>query len=124
MSEVMLKTHLICTKVSDEYEIKWCGKLVDARPLLKNGWPIFIIVGTDGRMELNTIDIKTIEHCAKSLSHPRGREAITSDCARIYLLEEDGNERLMGKVFHNHVKQYQQMYDKFEYIWLLVKITL
>ena len=116
MSEVMLKTHLIVSDVHEEYFIKWCGKLVDARPLLKNDLPIFILVGSDGRMELNTIDIKMIEHCAKSLSHPRGKEAITSDCTRIYLLEEDGNERLMGKVFHNHVKQYQQMFDKFEYI--------
>ena len=30
--------------------------------------------------------------------------------------EENGEETLMGKVFHNHVKQYQQMYDRFEYI--------
>lgn len=116
MQEVMLKTHLICSDVHEEYFVKWCGKLMDAQPLLKNDLPIFIVVGSDGRMELNTIDIKMIEKCAKSLSHPRGREAITSDCARIYLLEEDGSERLMGKVFHNHVKQYQQMFDKFEYI--------
>ena len=116
MSTVMLKTHLICTDVHEEYFVKWCGKLKDAKPLLKNGLPIFIVIGTDGRMELNTIDIKAIEQCAKNLSHPRGREAITSDCARIYLLEEDDNQRLMGKVFHTHVKQYQQMYDRFEYI--------
>ena len=116
MSEVMLKTHLICTKVNDEYFVKWCGKMKDARPLLKNDLPIFILVGANGRMELNTIDIKQIEQCAKNLSHPRGRESFTSDCARIYLLEEDETERLMGKVFHNHVKQYQQMFDKFEYI--------
>ena len=116
MSEVMLKTHLICTKISDEYFVKWCGKMVDARPAIKNDLPIFIIVGSDGRMELNSIDIQMIEKCAKSLCHPRGKEAITTDCARIYLLEENGNEKLMGKVFHNHVKQYQQMYDKFEVI--------
>ena len=116
MSEVMLKTHLICTKVSDEYFVKWCGKMKDARPLLKNGLPVFIIVANGGRMELNTIDIKAIEKCAKSLCRPRGRAAVTTDCARIYLLEEDENEVLMGKVFHNHVKQYQQMFDRFEYV--------
>ena len=116
MSTVSLKTHLICTGIKEEYYVKWCGRLIDARPQLKNGLPIFIIIGTDGRIELNTIDIPTIEKCAKHLCHPRGRAAITSDCARIYLLEEDGSERLMGKVFQNHIKQYQQMYDKFEYI--------
>jgi len=116
MQEVMLKTHLIVSDVHEEYFVKWCGKLVDVEPQLKNGMPIFVIVGSDGRIELNTIDIKTIERCAKSLSHPRGKEAITSDCTRIYILEENGAETLMGKVFHNHVKQYQQMFDKFEYI--------
>ena len=116
MSEVMLKTHLIVTDVHEEYLVKWCGKIVDVQPLLKNDLPVFVVVGSDGRIELNTIDIKSIERCAKSLSHPRGREAITSDCARIYIVEEDGTETLMGKVFHNHVKQYQQMYDRFEYI--------
>ena len=112
----MLKTHLICTGLTDEYFVKWCGKLVDVKPQIKNELPIFIVVGTDGRMELNTIDIKMIEQCAKSISHPRGRESITSDCARIYILEEDGTEKLMGKVFHNHVKQYQQMFDRFKYV--------
>ena len=112
----MLKTHLICTGLTDEYFVKWCGKLVDVKPALKNGLPIFIVVGGGGRMELNTIDIKTIEKCAKSLCKPRGREAITTDCARIYILEEDESETLMGKVFHNHVKQYQQMFDRFQYI--------
>ena len=116
MSEVMLKTHLICTDVHEEYSIKWCGKLLDVKPLIKNGLPIFIVVGSDGRMELNTLDVKMIEKCAKSLSHPRGRESITSDSVRIYIVEEDGTETLMGKVFHNHVRQYQQMFDRFEYI--------
>ena len=112
----MLKTHLICTEITDEYFVKWCGKFSDVKPVLKNNLPIFIIVAGGGRMELNTIDIKAIEKCAKNLCRPRGREAITTDCARIYILEEDESETLMGKVFHNHVKQYQQMFDRFEYI--------
>ena len=116
MGEIKLKTLLIVSDVHEEYFVKWCGKLIDAKPLIKNDLPVFVIVGSDGRMEINTIDIKMIERCAKSLSHPRGKQAITSDCVRIYLVEEDGNEKLMGRVFHNHVKQYQQMFDRFEYI--------
>jgi len=116
MSEVMLKTHLIVSDVHEEYFVKWCGKMTNVKPALKNDLPIFIIIGTDGRMELNCIDIQMIERCAKKLCHPHGKEAITSDCARIYILEEDGSETLMGKVFHNHVKQYQQMFDRFECI--------
>lgn len=116
MSEIMLKTHLIVSDIHEEYFIKWCGKISDVKPYLKNNLPVFVLAGTDGRMELNTIDIKMIERCAKSLSHPRGRQAITTDCVNIYIVEEDGTETLMGKVFHNHVKQYQQMFDRFEYI--------
>ena len=116
MREVALKTHLICTGVHEEYFVKWCGKIKDVKPCLKNGLPIFIIVSSEGRMELNTIDIRFIEDCAKNFTHPRGRESITSDIARIYILEEDDRETLMSKVFHTHIKQYQQMYDKFEQV--------
>ena len=114
--EVKLKTHLIITDMHDEYFVKWCGKLLDAKPLLKNDLPVFVVVGSRGRIELNTIDIKLIEECAKRMSHPRGREAFTTDSVRIYLQEEDGNEKLMGKVFHNHIKKFSPMYDPFEKI--------
>ena len=114
MQEVMLKTHLIVSDVHEEYSVKWCGKLADVKPLLKNDLPVFVIVGTDGRMELNTIDIKQIEESAKRLTHPKGKQAVTTDIARIYIKEEDGKETFIGRVTHNHVKQYQQMYDAFE----------
>ena len=114
MQEIKLKTHLIVTDVHEEYHIKWTGHLKDTRPYLKNGLPVFIIVGADGRMELNTIDMQLIEHCAKNLTHPRGRGAFSTDSAYIYILEEDEKETLMGTVIHDHIKQYQQMYDTFK----------
>ena len=114
--EVKLKTHLIITDINDEYSVKWCGKLIDTKPLLKNGLPVFIIVGSCGRIELNTIDIELIERCAKRLSHPRGKAAFTTDSTRIYLQEEDETEKLMGIVLHNRIKKYKPMYDPFEKI--------
>lgn len=116
MSEVKLKTHLIVSDVHDEYIVKWCGKIIDTKPLIKNGLPVFVIVSSEDRLELNTIDIKYIEQCAKKACHPRGRASFTSDTSYIYIVEEDGKETLMGKVIDNHIKQYQQMYDKFETI--------
>ena len=116
MREIKLKTHLITVNVYDEYVVKWCGRLVDVKPLLKNGLPVFVVVGARGRIELNTIDISEIETCAKSVCYPRGKAAIRTDSSRIYIIEEDGTETLMGKVFDTHITQYQQMYDKFEYI--------
>lgn len=114
MQEIMLKTHLIVTDVHEEYFIDWCGKITDTKPLFKNGLPIFILIGSESRMELNTINFKQIEESAKKMTHPRGRQAITTDVVRIYIKEEDGKETFLGKVTHNHVKQYQQMFDKFE----------
>lgn len=113
MEEVKLKTHLIITDVHEEYFVNWCGKIKDCKPELKNGLPLFIIVGTDGRIELNTTDISFIERCAKHLTHPKGKQAFTSDTSHIYILEKDGNQKLMAVVTHNHIKQFAPMYDSF-----------
>ena len=111
MEEVLIKSHLIVTDVHEEYSMRWMGKILNCKPQFKNGKPIFIVTGGSGRMELNTTDMKRIEHCAKLCTQPRGHSAITSDTARIYILEEDDNERLLGIMTHNHVKTYAPMYD-------------
>lgn len=112
MDEIMIKSHLIVTDVHDEYNIKWCGKILDAKPKFKNGMPIFVVVSSGGRMELNTTDMSRIERCAKMLTRPRGRSAVSTDTARIFIVEENDNEKLMGILTHNHVKQFAPMYDK------------
>jgi len=116
MQEVKIKTHLIVTDVHEEYFVDWCGKIANTKPLFKNDMPVFVIIGSDARMELNTLDMNKLEDCAKRMTHPRGRQAITTDTARIYIKEENGHEELIGKVIHNHIKQYQQMYDSFKKI--------
>ena len=115
MDEVLIKTHLIVKDVHEEYHIKWIGKILDAKPKFKNGKPIFAIVGGGGRMELNTTDMARIEKCAKLCTRPRGRSAVTTDTARIFIVEEDDNEKLIGILTHDHVKQYAPMYDKINY---------
>lgn len=116
MQEVALRTHLIVTDVQDEYSINWCGKFSDASPMIKNELPIFIVVGDNGRFELNCLDIKLIENCAKRAARAKGRESFTSGQAYIYLLEEDENEKLMGIVTHNRIKKYAPMFDKVGWI--------
>lgn len=116
MKEVRVKTHLIITDIHEEYYIDWCGSIVDAKPFFKNNMPVFIIISNESRIELNTTNIKEIEECAKKITKPHGRQAITTDVARIYIKEENGNQKLLGKVFHNHVKQYAPMYDKVGWI--------
>ena len=112
MNEVMIKTHLIVKEVHDEYNIRWIGKILDTKPQFKNGKPIFVIVGGNGRMELNTTDMARIERCAKMCTKPTGRQAVTTDTARIFIVEEDGSEKLMGILTHNHVKTFAPMYDR------------
>ena len=116
MSEVMLKTHLIVTDVHDEYNVKWCGSIAHCKPLEKNGKPVFVIVSSVSRIEMNTFDVAEVERVAKKVTHPQGRQAVTTDTARIFIVEVDGTEKLLGIVTHNHIKKYQQMYDRFERI--------
>jgi hypothetical protein len=115
MQEIMIKSHLIVKETHDEYNIQWVGKIIDAKPKFKNGKPIFAITGGNGRIELNTTDMAYIEKCAKLCTKPRGRSAVTTDAARIYLIEEDDNERLMGILTHDHVKKFAPMYDPIYY---------
>ena len=115
MKEVMIKSHLIITDIHDEYHMDWCGKIADAKPMLKNGLPIFVIIGTRGRIELNTIDMKRIESAAKTLTYPKGKSAVSIDKARIYIKEEDGNDFLLGVMTHKNVKTFAPMFDKVGY---------
>ena len=116
MQEVKVKTHLIITDIHEEYHMNWCGKLFDAKPALdEKGIPTFIIIGSQSRMEVSTIDIKHLEDCAKCLTHPKGRSAISSDTARIYIKEINGKEKLLGILTHKRIKSFAPMYDAVGY---------
>lgn len=116
MEEVLVKSHLIITDIHDEYDMNWCGKIIEAQPMLQNGLPIFIIIGTRGRIELNTIDMNWIERTAKLLTYPKGRSAVSTDTSRIYIKEVDGNEMLLGVLTHKNIKTFAPMYDKVGYL--------
>ena len=112
MEEVLIKSHLIVKDVHEEYSIKWIGKILDTKPQLKNGKPIFVVTGGNGRMELNTTDMARIEKCAKLCTKPKGKKAVSTDTARIFIVEENGNEKLLGILVHDHVKTFAPMYDR------------
>ena len=115
IEETMIKSHLVVTDIHEEYKINWCGKILDTKPKIKDGKPIFVIVGSGGRMELNTTDMLRIEKCAKLLTRPKWRSAVTSDTARIFIKEENDNEKLLGIMTHNHVKTFAPMFDAVGY---------
>lgn len=112
MEEVKVKTHLIITDIHEEYHMNWCGKIFDANPLILDNKPVFVVIGARGRVELNTIDMKQLEECAKSLTEPRGRSAVSKDSSHIYIKEVDGNEMLLGVLTHRRVKSYAPMFDR------------
>lgn len=114
-SFVKIKSHLIITDIHSEYHINWHGKIANCDPVLRDGLPVFIVIGSRGRIELNTIDIHRLEDCAKRLTQPKGRTAITSDSARIYIKERSGKETPLCVVTHKCVKSFAPMYDKVGY---------
>lgn len=111
IEERRIKSHLIITNIHNEYSIKWCGRIIDTNPMLKNSLPIFIIIGKNSRIELNTADIKRLEDCAKSITAPSGRAAVNIDIARIYIKEVDGKETCIGIVENKQIKTYAPMFD-------------
>lgn len=115
MQEVLVKTHLIITDIHEEYDMNWCGKIIDTNPVFVNGKPMFVIISSTSRMELNTIDMKLLEGSAKRMTHPRGRAAVTKDMARIYIKQVDGTEKLLGVLTHKHVKTFAPMFDRVGY---------
>lgn len=115
MQEVSIKTHLIITDIHDEYHMNWCGKIIEAKPKLENGLPIFVIIGSKGRMELNTMDMNRLEKCAKLLTQPKGHSAVSIDTSRIYIKEEDNNEFLLGIMTHKNIKSFAPMHDKIDF---------
>ena len=112
---INVNTHPIVVGTHEEYYVNWNGKINDVCPKLKNGKPIFHIIGSESSIELNTSNMKMIERMATKLTNPHGRKAVATDKAYIYIIEEDNSKTLLGTVTHNHIKDFRQMYDKLEY---------
>ena len=61
MNKILVKTHLIITDIHEEYHIKWCGNIINTKPKIENGKPIFIIRSKEGSIEVNTTNMKYLE---------------------------------------------------------------
>ena len=116
MQEIMVKTHLIIKDIQNEYHMNWCGKLFDAKPSIdENCMIMFIIINSQSRIELNTIDINYLEKCAKKLTSPKDRGTVSVDKPYIYMKEVSCNEKLLSILTHKRVKTFAPMYDKVGY---------
>ena len=111
MQEVKTKTHLIITDIHNEFHVKWTGRFMDLDPLFINNKPIFVLVSSEKRVELNTFDLKCIERIAKTIGRPRGRQAITTDRVDIFVKQANGEEEKVGEVLCKKIKQYAPVFD-------------
>lgn len=116
MTEVMVKTHLIITDIRDEYHMNWCGKIADIHPAFtEKGMLKFAIINSEKRVEINTLNMSELEDMAKKITNPKGRSAITKDIARIYIIDQNQEEKLLGVLIHHRIKSFAPMYDKMGY---------
>ena len=104
--EEEIKPQLRVKSVDNDFTIKWVGKITDAKPQIRNGKPIFAVAGGGGRIELNTTDMTRVQRAARMCTQPKGRGAFASDYARIYVIQEDDSEKLLGVVTHYRTKTF------------------
>ena len=105
--KAIVTTRFICIDSRNEYHMKWHKKITDTNPLFThNGKLSFAIVGTKGRMEVNTLDMNYLESCAKLMTVPKGRSSVSSDKAYIYIKEKDGKTQMLGTLTHNYIKTF------------------
>ena len=109
---MLVKTHLIVTGQSDNFKTEWKKSILSIeKPILTDGLLNYVIVTKEKRVEMKELDPMKVEKCAKKLTWPRGRGALTTDLAKIYVKTERGEE-LIGIVTHNHIRDYAPMFDE------------
>lgn len=109
---MLVKTHLIIKEHWNEYKVEWFGNLKDAKPLLdEKGYLTFVIVSSNGRYELKTLDMAHLTEMAKRFTYPKGRAATTIDKGFVYVKEKN-DEKLIGVITHKHIRKYAPMYDE------------
>lgn len=108
----VVNTRLICIGCDDEYQMKWVRKIIDTNPVFVENQFSFVIIGSQSRIEVNTMDFKRLEDIAKRITIPKGRSAISTDKAYIYIKEVDGSDKLMGVLTHNRIKTFVPVNSK------------
>ncbi len=106
------KVNFVCINCNDEYHMNWVDKIVNSNPIFVNNQLSFVIISSQSRLEINTMDLKRVERSAMHITKPKGRSAITTDKARIYIKEVGGKKKLLGILTHNRVKDFVPVKNK------------
>ena len=110
--EEVTNTRLICIGCDDDFQMKWIRKIIDTNPSFDGDKLSFVIIGSNSRVEISTMDFNRLENVAKRITAPKGRSAISTDKAYIYIKEENGGEKIMGVVERCHIRKYAPMFDE------------
>ena len=110
--EEVTNTHLICIGCDDDFQMKWIRKIIDTNPSFDGDKLSFVIIGSNSRVEISTMDFNRLENVAKRITAPKGRSAISTDKAYIYIKEVGGGEKLMGILTHNRIKTFVPVNSK------------
>jgi hypothetical protein len=113
--EEVTNTRLICIGCDDDFQMKWIRKIIDTNPSFDGDKLSFVIIGSNSRVEISTMDFNRLENVAKRITSPKGRSAISTDKAYIYIKEVGGHEKLLGVLTHKRVKSFAPMHDKVGY---------
>ena len=108
----VVSTRLICIGCDDEYQMKWVRKIIDTNPIFVDNQLSFVIIGSNSRIEVNTMDFKRLENIAKRITVPKGRGSVSTDKAYIYIKEIGGGDKLMGVLTHNRIKTFVPVNSK------------
>lgn len=110
--EEVTNTRFICIGCDDNFQMKWVKKIIDTNPCFDGDKLSFVIIGSNSRVEISTMDFNRLENVAKRITAPKGRSAISTDKAYIYIKEVDGNEKLIGILTHNRIKTFVPVNSK------------
>ena len=110
--EKVTNTRLICIGCDDNFQMKWIRKIIDTNPIFDEDKLSFVIIGSNSRIEISTMDFNRLENVAKRITVPKGRSAISTDKAYIYIKEVGGGEKLMGVLTHNRIKTFVPVNSK------------
>lgn len=108
----VVNTRLICIGCEDEYQMKWVGKIIDTNPIFIDNQFSFVIIGSQSRIEVNTMDFNRLENIAKRITVPKGRSAVSTDKAYIYIKEVSGKDKMIGVLTHNRIKTFVPVNSK------------
>jgi hypothetical protein len=66
--EEVTNARLICIGCDDHFQMKWIRKIIDTNPSFDGDKLSFVIIGSNSRIEISTMDFNRLENVAKRIT--------------------------------------------------------